>query len=75
MDGELDLVEPSTVGLNYERLKRVADYAKSYVDNDFMVGTDVLVSRYGKVALRESFGFADREAQRSVDQETIRLIF
>ncbi|MBH01077.1 MAG: serine hydrolase [Acidimicrobiaceae bacterium] len=75
MAGELDLVEPSTVGLNHERLKRVADYAKSYVDNDFMVGTDVLVSRHGKVALRESFGFADREAQRSVGPDTIWRIF
>ena len=75
MSGELDLVEPSTVGLNHERLKRVADYAKSYVDNDFMVGTDVLVSRHGKVALRESFGFADREAQRSVGPDTIWRIF
>jgi len=75
MPGELDLVEPSTVGLSYERLRRVAEYAKSYVDNDFMVGTDVLVSRYGKVALRESFGFADREAQQSVGSDTIWRIF
>ncbi len=28
MSGELDLVEPSTVGLNRERLRRVADYVK-----------------------------------------------
>ena len=75
MFGELDLVEPSTVGLNHGRLKRVADYAKSYVDNDLMAGTDVLVSRHGKVALRESFGFADREAQRSVGPDTIWRIF
>ena len=64
MSGELDLVEPSTLGLNNERLRRVADYAKSYVEEGFMVGTDVLVARHGKVALRESFGFADREAKK-----------
>ena len=52
MSGELDLVEPSTLGLNNERLRRVADYAKSYVEEGFMVGTDVLVARHGKVALR-----------------------
>lgn len=75
MSGELDLVEPSTVGLNHERLRQVSDYAKSYVDNNFMVGTDVLVSRHGKVALRESFGFADREAQKSVCPDTIWRIF
>jgi len=75
MSGELDLVEPSTLGLNNERLRRVADYAKSYVDDGFMVGTDVLVARYGKVALRESFGFADREAEKTVGSDTIWRIF
>ena len=75
MSGELDLVEPSTLGLNNESLRRVADYAKSYVEEGFMVGTDVLVARHGKVALRESFGFADREAKKIVETDTIWRIF
>ena len=54
---ELDLVEPSVVGLNHERLRRVADYAKSYVDDGFMVGTDVLVARYGESGFKGKFWF------------------
>ena len=68
-------VHPSEVGLDATRLGRVADFARAFVDDGHMVGTDVLVARHGRVVLRSTSGLADRENSVPVADDTLWRIF
>ncbi len=68
-------VDPGEVGLDPDRLQRVAAYAASFVDDGLMVGTDVLVARRGRVALRSTAGLADREAGLPVAEDTLWRLY
>ena len=67
---QITVTPPAEVGFDPDRLDRVAAFARRFVDDDLMVGTDVLVARRGKVALRSTAGFADREAGTPVAEDT-----
>ncbi|MEE2630537.1 MAG: serine hydrolase domain-containing protein, partial [Actinomycetota bacterium] len=68
-------VHPSEVGLDADRLQRVADFAGAFVEDGHMVGTDVLVARHGRVVLRSTAGLADRENAVAVADDTLWRIF
>ena len=68
-------VHPSEVGLDADRLRRVADFAGAFVEDGHMVGTDVLVARHGRVVLRSTAGLADRENAVAVADDTLWRIF
>lgn len=67
--------DPSDLGFDPRRLDRVADYARSFVDDGRMVGTDVMVARHGRVALRSTAGLADRENARPVADDSLWRIY
>ena len=67
--------DPSAAGFDPARLQRVADYARAFVDDGLMAGTDVLVARRGRLALRSTAGLADREAGVAVGEDTLWRIF
>ena len=68
-------VHPSEVGMDADRLGRVADFAGAFVEDGHMVGTDVLVARHGRVVLRSTAGLADRENAVAVADDTLWRIF
>ena len=70
-----DMHDPADLGLDPDRLQRVADFAKAFVDDGHMVGTDVLVARHGKVVLRSTVGLADREQAVPVADDSLWRIF
>lgn len=67
--------DPGELGFDPSRLGRVADFARAFVDDGRMVGTDVLVARHGKVALRSVAGLADRERAAPILDDSIWRIF
>lgn len=69
------VADPSSAGFDPVRLRRVADYARAFVDDNLMVGTDVLVARRGKLALRSTAGLADQETGVPVGSDTLWRIF
>ena len=68
---QITVTPPAEVGFDPDRLERVASFARQMVDDDLMVGTDVLVARRGRVALRSIAGFADRESGTPVAEDTL----
>ena len=53
----------------------MADFARALVDDGHLVGTDVLVARHGRVALRSMAGMADRERDVSVAEDSLWRIY
>jgi len=68
-------VDPGEVGLDARRLQRIDAHFRKYVDDGRLAGWQVMVSRQGKVAHLSSYGHADREANRSVETDTIWRIY
>src|SRR3954447_24945891 len=46
-------------GLNYDRLARIQDWMRRWVDNGRLPGLSVLVSRRGQIAYEAHYGQAD----------------
>ncbi len=67
----LQPVPPESVGLSSERLDRINSTLQDYVDDDKLAGALALVSRRGKVAYCETFGYIDLEAQRPMAVDAI----
>lgn len=68
-------VEPSEVGLSAERLDLIGRHLHRYVDDEQLPGTQVLVSRAGKVAYVDRYGQRDCERDLPVDADTIYRIY
>ena len=62
-------------GFDPDRLQRVAAFTRALVDDGHLVGTDVLVARYGQVALRSMAGMADRERDVPVADDSLWRIY
>ena len=54
-----DMHDPASLGFDPGRLERARDVGRQYVDAGAMPCAQVLVSRAGKVALVDSYGWAD----------------
>ncbi|MEX2393230.1 MAG: serine hydrolase domain-containing protein, partial [Actinomycetota bacterium] len=63
------------LGFSSERLERVGEICRWYVDEGKFPGTSVLVARRGEVVYRDDYGFADVEADRKIESDTIFRIF
>ncbi|HJO79411.1 MAG: serine hydrolase domain-containing protein [Acidimicrobiales bacterium] len=68
---QITVTPPAEVGFDPDRLERAASFARRFVEDDLMVGTDLLVARRGRVALRSTAGFADRESGTPVAEDTL----
>ncbi len=64
---DLTVVKPESVGFSTERLSRLDEKFNSYVVENKMAGSVILVERKGKVAYYKSFGFRDKESGSKMD--------
>ena len=71
----IPMADPAELGFDPDRLAGVASFARAFVDDGRMVGTDVLVARHGRVALRSTAGLADRENGVAVADDSLWRIF
>jgi CubicO group peptidase (beta-lactamase class C family) len=69
--GSILMGKPEDVGLSTERLKRVGDLVKRYVDAKNVAGVVTLVARRGKIAHFEAQGLADIEANKPMAKDSI----
>ena len=63
--------KPETLGLSAERLRRLDEVMKRYVDEGRVAGVVVFLARGGRLAHLQAFGQADREAGRPMLPDTI----
>src|SRR4051794_28515951 len=52
------------------RLKRIETHFQRYVDDGRLPGFQILVGQHGKVDYSCTYGMADREAGRAVEEDT-----
>ena len=64
---------PPPAGFSAERLGRLKAALKESVDKKEFAGIHAAVMRKGRLALSESFGFADLEAGKPMRADTIML--
>ena len=72
---EIPSTAPEEVGLSSERLERLTGRMNALVEEGAMVGGLGLIARRGRVAYEESYGQADREADRPMTLDTIFRIY
>ena len=75
LGGEIPRAEPAEVGLSQERLDRITRAMESGVANGHLAGAIGVVARKGKIAYWETVGMADREAGKSMSDDTIFRIY
>ncbi len=68
-------IRPEELGFDSDRLERVADLLHGYVDEGRFAGTAVIVGRRGQVAYRDTYGMADIENGRKLEEDTIFRLF
>ncbi|MEE4383876.1 MAG: serine hydrolase domain-containing protein [Pseudomonadales bacterium] len=71
----LSRVDPGSVGLDADRLARVATHLARYVDAGRLPGWQVLVARGGGIAFLEQGGLRDVEAGLPVEADTVFRIY
>ena len=64
---ELSPVKPESAGFSSERLTRLDEKFNSYVTENKMAGSVILVERKGKIAYYKAFGFRDKESGSKMD--------
>ena len=78
LGGVLQPVEdpaPQDAGVSEARLARITDYMNQAVSDGTMVGGLGLIHRRGEVVYEETYGQADREADRPMTQDAIFRIY
>ena len=70
----LPQVKPEEVGVSSERLEQLSDFLQAYVDDGKLPGVVTLISRRGKVAYFEAFGWRDRELASRMQKDAIYQI-
>jgi CubicO group peptidase (beta-lactamase class C family) len=68
-------VSPAQVGLSTERLARIGPWASKEIGQNRLAGGIGLIARRGKIAYFETYGVADKEADRQMTKDTIFRIF
>lgn len=61
--------------LDSQRLERVGDLCRRYVDDGRFAGTSVLVAHRGEAVYRDTYGHADIEAGRKLADDTIFRLY
>jgi CubicO group peptidase (beta-lactamase class C family) len=65
---------PETAGFSTQRLARLTALLQGYVDRSDLPGMIVTVARQGKTVYYEKLGWADKEAQKPMQDDTIFMI-
>ncbi|MCD6567003.1 MAG: beta-lactamase family protein [Bacteroidales bacterium] len=68
-------VNPEDVGLSSERLLRINERMRGYIDENKLAGIVTLVARKGKIAHFETFGYADIESEKKMEKDAIFRIY
>ncbi len=68
-------VDPAEVGLDADRLSRIAAHLDRYVDDGRLPGVSVLLTRGGQVAYTHRYGQRDCERSLPVEADTLYRIY
>ena len=71
----MNRVQPESVGLSSERLKRVSAWLADQIEQERLAGASVQVGRRGAVAYEDSVGFADVVAEQPFSLDTVVRIY
>ena len=71
----MNRVQPESVGLSSERLKRVSAWLADQIEQERLAGASVQVDRRGAVAFEDSVGFADVAAEKPFSLDTVVRIY
>ena len=68
---ELPTARPEAVGMSSEKMARVTESLKGFVEEQKVAGTIAVVVRKGKVVYFEAFGSRDLEAKKPMEKDSI----
>lgn len=68
---ELSIAKPDDLGFSTQRLARLDQMFNSYVTENKMAGSVILIARKGKVGYYKAFGFRDKESNSRMEQGSI----
>ena len=68
------VAKAESVGMSSERLARIDDFVRDYIDTDRIAGAVTLVARKGKVVHFEAQGWRDREGGVPMTRDTIFVL-
>lgn len=68
-------VDPSSLGLDPNRLARIETHFARYVDDGRLPGFHITVSRGGHLAYSSKYGHADVENNKSIEDDTVYRIY
>lgn len=68
---DLPVADASELGFSTERLARLDEKFNSYVNDNKMAGSVILVSRKGKIGYYKAFGFRDKESNSKMELGSI----
>ncbi|NND99652.1 MAG: beta-lactamase family protein [Pirellulaceae bacterium] len=71
----LPATEPAKVGMSAETLAKVPQALQKLVDDGKVAGAVVTVARKGKIVLNEAVGYADKEAKRPMETDSVVRIY
>ena len=72
---ELQFSKPERQGFSSERLERITQQMNARVEDGTMAGGMGLIARNGKIIYQQTYGFADRETQRVMEDDAVYRIY
>jgi len=75
MARELPNVDPKREGFDAERLEKLTELMEERVTDGTMVGGLGMIARNGRIVYSQTYGQADREAQRPMEEDAIFRIY
>ena len=72
---EIPLSKPERQGFSSERLNKITEHMNAKVEDGTMAGGMGLIARNGKIVYQQTYGFADREACRVMENDAIYRIY
>ena len=67
----LSMASPESVGMSTERLSRIDNLVKEYIDNKWIAGAAVLVARDGKIVYYKGLGYDDIDKKTPMKKDAI----
>lgn len=68
-------IDPDHVGFDAKRLARIGPHFARYVDDGRLAGWHIVVTRYGQVALSETYGVRDLPTGAPVETDTLWRVY
>lgn len=72
---ELPHAAPAEVGLSQERLDRITRTVEQDIEQGQLAGAVAVIARKGRIAYWQTFGMADRESDRPMQDDTVFRIY